>query len=214
MMKKGIVIVFVVFMLMGCGTTSEDRIALYQQALQQAQVANAQLDAALKETTTVIEELRAEIAGKLTPEQGAFANEQLDKAVAIKTKIEVQKGLVDGTLKALETKINALAASGRTDAGVDLEAIGAVIGGAGAIPSPLTPYLLLGGSILSIIGAVLGRASNRGTITKTKAALVEVVSGVEELLSTLPARSAAVTVLKDFQSIETQAAVKTILEPK
>jgi ABC-type glycerol-3-phosphate transport system substrate-binding protein len=213
-MKKVIVVVFVVLMLSGCGTTSEERMALYQKAMEQTQVANAQLDVALKESTTVIEELRAEIAGKLTPEQETFANEQLDKAVAIKTKIEVQKGLVNGTLKVLETKINELAASGRTDVGVDLETFGILVGSAGTVPSPLTPYLLLGGSILSIIGGVIGRLSNKGTITKTRAELVDVVTSVEDLLRTLPVRSAAVKILKDNQAIETQAVVKEILEPK
>lgn len=193
--------------IIGCGETSQERINSLRAAVDHAVTVSQGLDAP-------IDELKAEIAAAgvqlmVSDEEVAEgirafiekAQVRLDEALAHKQRVEDR-------IEQWRTKIDELSQRDDLNVGDEMEAIGEGIKQAGGVVPP--PW----GLIVSLIGAGVGAVGTaignhqRTQRKKTDAAFVEVVAGVEDLLTEQPDKAAAIKAkLKARQSMPTRMAV-------
>lgn len=212
-MKTKSVTVFAAMMLLvaGCGMTSEQRIALYKQAIDQAVQTSQTLDSYLPAIDAAIAESEAAIAAGLPEAGAAKLLDKIAEAKAVKAKVLAEKAKIDQAAKDAQAKIDAILSGGDTDIEAELNSIAAILTSAGAvIPPPAGPFVALAGTILGIIGGVIGGKKSQA---KYKTGLVDVVKSVNAVISKAPSEEYAgkiKEVLKTVQSDTTRTLVDSI----
>jgi hypothetical protein len=213
-------IVFLLFVapLGGCGTTSEQRVAQLQRAV------------------TATQEMSKQVSAKVTELQGALANAQAlaknsaatpaqiakltNDITTIQAKLATAKPLqdhLDQQLAAYQTQLTAALTAGPLDAAGEAQVYGQGVSAVGAVlPPPWNIYAGLVGSLIGIVGGVVGTVA-RGR--KADAAMAGTVAGVTQLLDALPtpdqvtkAAAAGVTVI-DAESAKNMLARSQAKDP-
>lgn len=215
-MKTKAVTVCAAMMLLvaGCGMSSEQRIALYKQAIDQAVATSEQLDGYIPALDAAIAESEKAIAAGLPEEQAAKLLDKIAEAKAVKAKVLAEKARIDQAAKDAQAKIDAILASGDTDIEAELNSIAAILTSAGAvIPPPTGPFVALAGTILGILGGIFGGVRSQ---KKYKTGLVDVVKSVDKVLDNLSEDEGAkaLSVMANTQADTTRTLVRTIKMPK
>jgi len=185
---------FAIF-LVGCGTTSKDRIAAYQTAISSAQAVSAEADSYSAQLDEVIAQSEATIAAGLPAEQADSLLEKIAKAKAVKATVIAYKQAAMLQAAKCQATIDELVASGREDFGAELEAIGSIVTGAGAtVPPPVGTWLALIGTLMGVSGAAVGRVYGKNKATAAAEPYViaskEIIEGNEKSLAIMPAKLA------------------------
>lgn len=198
----------------GCGSTSEQRLAMYRDAMAQAQTMSAQLDAYLPQINEAIASAEAAIQAGLPEEQAAKLLDKINEAKAVKEQILTYKASATEAAARAQTAINTILEGGQTDFAAEMQAIGAMLASAGeVIPPPTGPFVALGGTILGILGGIFGGVRSQ---KKYKTGLVDVVKSVDKVLDNLSEDEGAkaLSVMANTQADTTRTLVRTIKMPK
>lgn len=212
MKRKFIMVVAVMGLLVaGCGMSSEQRIALYKQAIDKAVATSQTLDSFIPAIDAAIAESEKAIAAGLPEADAAKLLDKIAEAKAVKAKVLEEKAKIDQAAKEAQAKIDAILAGGESDIEAELNSIAAILTSAGAvIPPPTGPFVSLAGVILGIIGGVIGGKKSQA---KYKTGLVEVIKSVNAVISKAPSEEYAgkiKEVLKTVQSDTTRTLVDSI----
>lgn len=212
MKRKFIMVVAVMGLLVaGCGMSSEQRIALYKQAIDKAVATSQTLDSFIPAIDEAIAESEKAIAAGLPEADAAKLLDKIAEAKAVKAKVLEEKAKIDQAAKEAQAKIDAILAGGESDIEAELNSIAAILTSAGAvIPPPTGPFVSLAGVILGIIGGVIGGKKSQA---KYKTGLVEVIKSVNAVISKAPSEEYAgkiKEVLKTVQSDTTRTLVDSI----
>lgn len=184
-----------IFALVGCGSTSKDRIAAYQTAITQAQSVSKEADSYNTQLDEVIAQSEAAIAAGLPVEKADSLLAKIAQAKAVKATVVAYKQAAEVQAAKCQATIDELVASGRDDFGAELEAIGSIVTGAGAtVPPPVGTWLALIGTLMGVSGAAVGRVYGKKKATAEAqpfvTAATEIIEGNEKSLAIMPAKLA------------------------
>ncbi len=186
-MKKFMVVVLMTALvagLAGCGSTSEERIAMYKQIVDRSVAASQKADSYLPQVNEAIAESEAAFAAGLPADQAAAVQAKIESGKKIKAEILAGKAVADKAAIEAQAKIDAIIERGDTGFAGELEAIGGMMDVAGKVlPPPAGPYVTLSGILVGIIGAAFGRKA-----TKTAAAEKVKATDAEESAAYLQAK--------------------------
>ena len=155
-------------LLAGCNTTSDQRIELLQEAVQQAEASAGQLDVYIVDLQTAIAE------AKLLMQDPALSVEQKEEVLKFLTETDdalvaavAKKDAVLESLTDFKSSIVLLQEQG-SGIGTELQILGEGIKAASAaLPPPGNGYGILVGTILTIVGGVFGRKQGLRSADKT-----------------------------------------------
>jgi hypothetical protein len=217
-MKKRFITMVAAMMLLvaGCGSTSEERIAVLKSGIDKATALSAEsekyvaiLDTQLTEADRMLADpaIDAELTAKI---QGVIAKVQAerDKAMA-------QKATIDAAVENWKKQVDSITAGGSANIGTELQIIGTGITTAAPIaPGPAAGYMYLVGALLTAFGAGVGKVYQTKKDSPAIQALPEVIKGVNDILSQVTTTPDAVNQAKALlmlrQSAQTQAIVSGI----
>jgi hypothetical protein len=200
----------------GCGTTSDERIAVLKSGIDRAAALSAEadkyiaiLDAQLIEADTML----------ATTDGDPDATEKIRGVIATiqdeKARAAVKKSAVDQAVAQWKLQIDAITAQGSANIGTELQVIGTGISTAAPIaPGPAAGYLYLVGALLTAFGAGVGKVYQSRKDSPVIQALPEVIKGVNDILDQVTTTPDAVNQAKALlmlrQSAQTQAIVSEI----
>jgi sensor histidine kinase regulating citrate/malate metabolism len=134
---NGLLIAAIMLLVAGCGLSSEQRIAMYKQAVDQAVEAGKQLDSYIPAIDEAIAQSESAIQAGLPEDQAAKLLDKIAKAKEVKAKVLEQKAAIDKAAAQAQAKIDEIIAGGGTDIDAELQSISAILTAAGAaIPPP------------------------------------------------------------------------------
>jgi len=189
-MKRWRVLITIVMaiILAGCDTTSQARLEILNDLIENAQTLGGQFDAKMAALDASLLQAQTMLSDPaINPELAEDISGQIDKMREEAQRIAADKARIEGAVAAWQAGINAILANPETDITGELEAWGQGAAHAGSLlPPPYNGYLYLGGIILTTVGGILGG----GTLQKRKGvqtenALTETVRSVDALLSSI-----------------------------
>jgi len=189
-MKKYWVLIVLLVCLAGCGTTSKERITMYQAGITKAQNVSAEADLYIGQLDEVVASSDAAIKAGLPADQANALLAKIEQAKAVKATVVAYKQAAMKEADKCKATIDQLVASGREDFGAELEAIGSIITGAGAAaPPPTGTILTLIGTLVAAVGAAIGRIFGvKAGLKKSEpyvTAAQEIIEGNESSLALL-----------------------------
>lgn len=216
-MKKSLIILLLTVGLAGC--TPEDRIDGLRTQVEHAQGILAQINAALPQLEATADELRAVLNDPSIDE--ATRERALALLVNAESKADQYRRLEATTtanLDKLGDAIRTLQDGGTITQWDELQLYGQIGSTVGRhLPPPWGGYVVLGSSLLTLIGGLLGgkykqQLADREQLDFADRTTVELVYSVDKLLEGLSdeQRAAAKAALKSAQSPDTRAAVAKI----
>ena len=205
--------------LAGCDTTSADRVAAVKGLLNQAAATGQQLDTSIVDIQQVVTDSQLLLVDPNVPD---------NLKPAIQKVLETASAKLTALQQAKQKVTTALAQYQAVLAGVDINdidlakelqlyAVGAAEVGK-VLPQPYGGYVYLGSALAALLAGLLGSISKNikqsKQLDQSKAVLTEVVTSVDELLSSDKVDTeAAKQILQGNQSGATQDAVDAIHDP-
>lgn len=214
-----IIIVAAVLLVAGCGTTSDERIAVLKNGIDKATTLSAEADKYIAVLDSQLVEADRLLADPATAiEQSEKIREVIATIQSEKALAQEKKSQVDAAIAAWKTQIDQITAQGGANIGTELQIIGTGLSTGAPVAGPAAGYLALAGAILTAIGAGVGKAygSKRATDAAEPyvQALPEVIKGVNDILDQVTPTPEAANMAKGLlmlrQSAQTQALVGDI----
>jgi hypothetical protein len=204
--------------LLGCGTTSDERIAVLKTGIDKATALSAEADKYIAVLDSQLIEADRMLADPATAtDQTARIREVIAKIQSEKDLAAKQKASIDAALVAWTQQIDAITAAGSANIGTELQIIGTgLTAGSPMAPGPAAGYLYLIGTLIGIVGAGIGKVYQSRKDSPHLDALPEVIKGVDDVLAQI-VKPADVEKAKQLlmlrQSSQTQAIVGDIKNP-
>jgi small-conductance mechanosensitive channel len=161
-----------VFLIGGCGLTSDQRVSALQNAIAQTQAISQQMEAKIQQLETVIEQAKTALADpNATDATLVYLRDSLAKVEAKLAAMRPVKQVVDQNLAVLQKQLAAALAAGPLDPQKEFAAYGrGVTTVSAALPPPFnTIGLMIGSLVLPLIGGIVG-AFAKGKQAKTQLA--------------------------------------------
>lgn len=218
-MKKFMVVVLMSALVAGaagCGSTSDERIAVLKSGIERATALSAEADSYVALLDTQLTEAEQILANPaIDAEMSAKVQEVVAKVRAERDKAMAQKATVDAAVANWKKQVDAITAGGSANIGTELQIIGTGITTAAPIaPGPAAGYMYLAGALLTAFGAGVGKVYQSKKDSASIQALPEIVKGVNDILDQVAkdpeAQNQAKALLMLRQSAQTQALVSEI----
>lgn len=217
-MKRNVIMLVAVMGLLvaGCGTTSDERIAVLKSGVKRATAMSKEADSYIAILDTQLNEADRILADPaIDAEMSAKIREVIAKVKADKDKAVARKATVDAAAETWTKQIEALLATGPANIGTELQVVGTgITTTAPIVPGPVSGYMYLAGTLLTLVGAGIGKVYQQKRDSASVQALPEIVKGVNDILeqvtSSPEAQNQAKALLMLRQSAQTQALVSEI----
>lgn len=203
----------------GCDSTPADRVEFLRDQTSRAETLLAELDQRLPLLERSLADMQALLADPAIDEATRQTAEQAMAATADKIEqVKTARAAVADNLLKINQAIATLQAGGEISQWDELQFYGAVGQQIGTqIPPPWGGYVVLGSSLLTLIGGLLGgkykqQLDDKERLEFADRTTVELVYSVDKLLEALPdeQQAAAKAALKSAQSPDTRAVVMDI----
>jgi len=214
----GVILLMAILVMVGCSKSAQERINIYENALEQYQVFSTDTDLVVEQTKIA---LAAAKDALIVAEDPVLISKITRDIISLEAKITdamEYKVKADEMVALYKQKIADIKVDGSVDFGEELTLIGEGIKSISTIlPPPFNVYGALAGLIVTGVAGYAG-GKKRENVTNTRPAKIanaDLVNSVDDLLvsSAVINVDAAKDILRDSQADETRKLVSSIKSP-